>query len=247
MKKLLTVSLWLIASAACAQSDYEKSRATEAYEPIPKAVDTTRAVPSDAIVLFDGTSFSAWESAKEGNGAPASWALRDDSMEVVKGTGDIRTKQSFCDVQLHVEWMTPAVPADNPPQGQGRNNSGVFLQERYEVQVLDSYQAETYVNGQAGSIYKQTVPLVNASRPPQTWQTYDIIYRAPRFDAAGQVTDKARVTVLHNGVLIQNHVEIQGPTAWIGHPPYEAHDCAPLRLQDHGDAVRFRNIWVRPL
>ncbi|ESQ91741.1 cycloisomaltooligosaccharide glucanotransferase [Asticcacaulis sp. AC460] len=244
MKKLMILGLWAVATAACAQSDYDKSRATEVYTPVPKAVDTTGPMPSDAIVLFDGKNLDAWDAV---NGGAAKWTLGDGAVEVTKGTGDIRTKQNFCDVQLHVEWMTPAVPAENAPTGQGRNNSGVFLQERYEVQVLDSYQADTYVNGQAGSVYKQSVPLVNASRPPLTWQTYDIVYKAPKFDAAGKVSEKARITVLHNGVVVQNAFDIEGPTAWIGHPPYEKHDCAPIRLQDHGNPVRFRNIWVRPL
>ncbi|ESQ76397.1 DUF1080 domain-containing protein [Asticcacaulis sp. AC402] len=244
MKKVLILTLWAAATAACAQSDYDKSRATEVYAPVPRAVDTSGPVPSDAVVLFDGRNLEAWEAVK---GGAAKWKLVDGAVEATKGTGDIRTRQSFCDVQLHVEWMTPAVPAENAPTGQARNNSGVFLQERYEVQVLDSYKAETYVNGQAGSVYKQSVPLVNASRPPETWQTYDIVYKAPRFDAGGKVSEKARVTVLHNGVVVQNGFEIEGPTAWIGQPPYESHGCAPIRLQDHGDAVRFRNIWVRPL
>src|SRR5690606_26626101 len=146
---------------------------------------------------------------------------------------------------LHVEWMSPTDTEGR--EGQGRGNSGIFLQERYEVQVLDSYQNSTYPNGQAASIYKQHIPLANATRAPGVWQTYDIIYRAPRFTDQGALESPAYVTVLHNGVLVQNHVEVQGPTAWIGHPPYEAHGCASLQLQDHGDPVRFRNIWVRKL
>ncbi|MBW8880702.1 MAG: DUF1080 domain-containing protein [Asticcacaulis sp.] len=231
-----------------AQTDEEKSHATEVWSPVPKAVDILPGgMPSDASILFDGGALGAWESVK---GGPAGWDVADGAFIVHPGTGDIRTKQSFCDVQLHVEWMTPTTVTGKDGKeltSQQRNNSGVFLQERYEVQVLDSYNAATYVNGQAGSIYKQSIPLVNPARAPGEWQTYDIIYAAPKFDAAGAVTSKARITVLFNGVLVQNNFEIQGPTAWVGHPPYETHGCAPLRLQDHGNPIRFRNIWVRPL
>ena len=237
--------------AAPNQAAQEKLAAkTESWSPVPKAVDAPEGgIPSDAIRLFDGSSLDAWESAKPGNlGAKAPWTIEQRDLVVAPGTGDIRTKQGFCDVQLHVEWQVPS-PVDNGHEltGQDRNNSGIFLQELYEVQVLDSYKASTYVNGQAGSIYKQSIPLVNASRPPQTWQTYDIVYTAPRFAKTGKLTAPARITVLLNGVLVQNNFAIQGPTAWIGHPRYKAHGCAPLSLQDHGHAVRFRNIWIRPL
>jgi hypothetical protein len=166
-------------------------------------------------------------------------------MTVVKGTGDIRTTRRFGDCQLHVEWRTPPVATG---EGQGRGNSGVFLQERYEVQVLDSFDNRTYSNGQAASIYKQHIPLVNASRPPGEWQTYDIIYTAPRFADDGTVRRPAYMTVLHNGVLAQQHVEVKGTTVYIGQPRYEPHGAAePLRLQDHGDPVSYRNIWIREL
>ncbi len=167
-------------------------------------------------------------------------------MTVERGSGGIRTRQDFCDVQLYLEWRAPA--EIDGMQGQDRGNSGVFLQERYEIQVLDSYDNETYPNGQAASVYKQHIPLVNASRPPGEWQSYDILYTAPRFDESGELASPAYVTVLHNGVLAQHHVEIQGTTEWIGEPDYdEAHGCAPIYLQDHDAAVSFRNIWVREL
>lgn len=235
--------------AACAEDipDWKKAEATEVWSPMPAVVDAPEGkAPSDAIVLFDGTDLSAWRDDK---GGAARWTVSDGAMTVSKGGGDIFTRQDFCDVQLHVEWRTPAEVTQGGKEltGQGRHNSGVFLQDRYEVQVLDSYRAETYPNGQAGAVYKQSIPLVNASRAPGQWQVYDIIYRAPKFDAAGTVTRPATITVLHNGVLIQDHFEIKGPTVWIGTPPYEAHGCAPLRLQDHGNPVSFRNIWIRTL
>lgn len=246
IKRISFLALCLAASGACAQSDYEKSRATEVYAPVPAAVSINNGVPSDAVVLFDGANLDKWEAVK---GGAAAWKVAEGAVEATAGTGDIRTKDSFCDVQLHVEWQTPTTVTGKDGktlEGQARNNSGVFLQERYEVQVLDSYQAATYTNGQAGSIYKQSVPLVNASKAPGEWQTYDIIYTAPKFDGK-TLKSPGRVTVLHNGVLVQNNFEIKGPTAWIGKPPYEAHGCAPIRLQDHGNPVKFRNIWVRGL
>ena len=241
------VCFTVVTTPVVAQTDEEKSRATEVWAPVPKAVDVPASgLPSDAVVLL-GRDLNAWESIK---GGPAGWDIQGDAVTVHPGAGDIRTRASFCDVQLHVEWMTPTVTtgADGKElTSQQRNNSGVFMQERYEVQVLDSYKSATYVNGQAGSIYKQSIPLVNATRAPGQWQTYDIIYTAPKFDAGGSVTSKGRITVLHNGVLVQDKFEIEGPTAWIGHPAYEAHGCAPIRLQDHGNRISFRNIWVRPL
>jgi hypothetical protein len=167
-------------------------------------------------------------------------------MECVKGSGYVRTLQNFGDCQLHVEWATP-----NPPhgEGQGRGNSGVFLGlDRYETQVLDSYQSKTYADGSAGSIYGQYPPMVNASLPPGKWQTYDIIYTAPRFDESGKLLSPARETVIHNGVLIQNNVELVGPTGWLNRTPYVPHpEKQPISLQDHGNPVRYRNIWVREL
>jgi hypothetical protein len=198
--------------------------------------------PSDAIVLFDGRDLSKWRSA---DGSAAKWLVRDGYVEVAPGSGEIVSTDSFGDCQLHIEWATPSVVKG---EGQERGNSGVFLMGRYEVQVLDSYQNETYFHGQAGAVYKQYAPLVNASRPPGQWQTYDIIFKAPKFDEQGKVTDRARVTVLHNGVLIQNNVEIYGityndrPALYIAHPAEQ-----PLHLQDHGNPVRYQNIWVRRL
>ena len=166
-------------------------------------------------------------------------------MTVKPGTGSISTAAGFGDVQLHVEWRTPTEIAG---ESQGRGNSGVFLMERYEVQVLDSYENRTYSNGQAASIYKQHMPLVNASRAPGEWQTYNILFMAPRFGSNGSLERPARMTVLHNGVMVQNHVEIEGPTVFRGSPRYEAHaPKAPIQLQDHRNFVSYRNIWVREL
>lgn len=198
--------------------------------------------PSDAIVLFDGKDLSQWKSAKDGS--PAQWTVRD-GVATVNGTGSISTRQEFGDCQLHIEWRTPEKIEGT---GQGRGNSGVYLQSRYEIQVLDSYENKTYFHGQAGALYKQTAPLVNASRKPGEWQSYDIIFRAPRFDAAGNVVKAGVVTVLHNGVLIQDHVEILGASTHKGHPRYRAHPPKqPLMLQDHRNPVQFRNIWIREL
>lgn len=197
--------------------------------------------PSDAIVLFDGKDLSRWQGQ---NGAPARWTIRDGYVEVAPGAGEITTRDAFGDMQLHIEWATPAVPKG---EGQERGNSGVFLGP-YEIQILDSYDNKTYFHGQAGSIYKQHAPLVNASRKPGEWQTYDIVFHAPRFDEQGKVIDRARVTVLHNGVLIQNNAEIYGITYNDRPALYIAHDLRqPIRLQDHGNPMRFRNIWVRRL
>jgi hypothetical protein len=166
-------------------------------------------------------------------------------MTVVPGAGDIRTRRGFGDVQLHIEWRTPAEVSG---EGQGRGNSGIFLMERYELQVLDSYENRTYANGQAGAIYKQHIPLVNASRRPGEWQSYDVVFTAPRFGADGTLLNPAYMTVFHNGVLIQNHVALRGPTRYIGEPSYEAHaDRAALVLQDHGNPVSYRNIWLREI
>jgi hypothetical protein len=210
--------------------------------PIVTPGKTDNDAPSDAIVLFDGKDLSRWRSVK---GGEAKWAIKDGYVEVVPQTGDIATKEEFGDCQLHIEWATPA---EIKGEDQGRGNSGVFLMERYEVQVLDSFNNKTYYHGQAGAIYKQHAPLVNASRKPGEWQSYDIIFKAPKFDEQGKVIDRARITVLHNGVLIQNNVEIYGntfhdrPALYIAHPAK-----ASLKLQDHGDLVRYRNIWIRAL
>ena len=200
--------------------------------------------PSDAIILFDGKDLSAWESM---DGSEAKWTVEDGHFTVVARAGNIRTKRVFGSCQLHIEWRSPATV--NPQRtGQGRGNSGVFLQSRYEVQVLDGYENPTYTNGGVGSIYKQTPPLANASRRPGEWQTYDIIYIEPVFCAnKNEVISPARITVIHNGVLIHHNVAIEGNTEYIGLPAYRPHGRLPLMLQDHGDPVSFRNIWIRDL
>jgi hypothetical protein len=171
--------------------------------------------------------------------------IENGELVVVRGKGDIQSKLAFGDAQFHIEWSAPTAIVG---EGQGRGNSGFFLMGMYEVQVLDSYESKTYTNGQAASIYKQHPPLVNATRPPGEWNYYDIIFKAPRFDKNGMVTSPATITVLHNGVLVQNNVILRGPTEYIGIPNYKAHaDALPIKLQDHGNPVRFRNIWVRPL
>jgi hypothetical protein len=221
-----------------------KPEDTEVWEPEPAIVTPGEdgSAPSDATVLFDGTDLSMWASSA---GGPAEWRLEDGVMTVVPGVGDIETRPAFGDVQLHIEWRTPQrVEGD----GQGRGNSGVFLMGLYEVQVLDSYENRTYSNGQAGAIYKQHIPLVNVSRAPGEWQSYDILFRGPRFDGSGNLQQPAVFTVLHNGVLIQYHVESSGPMTYRGLPEYSAHaDRLPLNLQDHGNPVSYRNIWIREL
>ena len=222
---------------------------TEVWTPVPPVVTVAPAsaplaAPSDALVLLGANSadLAQWRSVNSGQAAE--WSLQDGELTVKPGSGDIQTVEKFCDIQLHLEWRAPK--PDPAKTGQLRNNSGIFLQDKYEIQILDSYQNPTYPNGQAGSVYKQTVPLVNAMRPDGQWQQYDIIYRAPRFEGSKRLS-AGFVTVLHNGVLVQNHTEILGTTEWTGPPQQPAHGCAPLKLQDHGDQVSFRNIWVRKL
>ncbi len=208
----------------------------------PPAQRLPVAPPPGAIVLFDGRDLSWWE---KGDGSPAAWKLVDGAMEVVPGSGGIRTRVGFGDVRLHIEWASP-----NPVRGTGqdRGNSGVFFQGTYEVQVLDSYRADTYADGQAGAIYGQYPPRVNVSRPPGEWQSYDIEFHRPRFDSTGVVVSPARMTVRHNGVLIHDDQALLGPTSNGRRAPYAAHaDALPISLQDHGHLVRFRNIWVQPL
>jgi hypothetical protein len=191
--------------------------------------------PSDAVILFDGKDLSAWENGDQ-------WKV-EDGVAIVQKT-DITTKQSFGDCQLHIEWSAPT-PATG--SGQHRGNSGVFLMDRYEMQVLDSFDNETYFDGQAGAIYKQTPPMVNAMRPPGEWNTYDIFWTAPVFNADGSLKSPAYITALHNGVLVLNHFEIKGNTPFLAAPTYEAHGKLPIRLQDHDSPLRFRNIWVREI
>ena len=199
--------------------------------------------PSDAVILFDGSNLDAWVDF---DGNSTKWVINDGALECVPSSGYVRTLQSFGDCQLHIEWATPADPEGS---SQGRGNSGVFFgMGQYEVQVLDSYQNKTYSDGSASSVYGQYPPLVNVCKGPGEWQTYDILYTAPRFKACGELESPARLTVFHNGVLTQNNVTLTGPTAWIGRPAYSAHqEKMPIALQDHGNPVRYRNIWVREL
>lgn len=209
----------------------------------PPAGSWSVAPPGDAMVLFGGSDLGHWQ--KENNGGAAGWKVENGYVEVVPGAGGIASRDKFGDAQLHIEWMAP-LPAVG--ESQERGNSGVFLMGRYEVQVLDSYENRTYADGQAAAVYGQYPPLVNVSRPPGEWQSYDIIFHRPRFDASGKVTSPARMTVLHNGVLVQDNVVLSGPTAHQRRPPYEKHeDRLPMSLQDHGTKVRYRNIWIRDL
>lgn len=226
---------------------------TEVWTPVPPVVTAPGPgiqipAPSDAIVLFDGASLDEWVSSTDGS--PAGWIVADGHMTVNKSTGDIRTRRSFRDFQIHIEWR---IPDGITGEGQARGNSGLFLSTAgtgYELQILDSYQNETYVNGMAGSVYKQSIPLVNASRPPGQWQTYDVVWRAPRFDAKGALLTPARITVFFNGVLVQDNFELHGETRYRGPPEYTPYESAPILLQAHQDPsppISFRNIWLREL
>ncbi len=237
---------WALSGLAYAADHPPEPKDTEQWTPVPPRVTPGAkpgAAPSDAIVLFDGRNLDAWKSAKAD--APAGWKVVNGEMVIAPGTGDIQTREKFGDVQLHVEWYTPRLPPDKVNQDRG--NSGVFLQDVYEVQVLDTFENKTYVNGQAGSVYKQYPPLVNPGLPAEHWQTYDIVFTAPRFAADGALLSPARVTVLFNGVLVQNDVALKGGTTYIGAPIYQPHGDMPLRLQDHSHEVRYRNIWLRKL
>ncbi len=243
---LLTSPIW---AQVPPENKHMKPGDTEYYKPVPKVVTPDGFVstppPSDAIVLFDGRNLNKWESAK--TGGPAQWNVANGVMTVKPGTGSIQTKQKFEDFQLHIEWRTPPVSKDIGSKSQQRGNSGVFLQSLYEIQVLDSYKSKTYVNGQAGSIYKQFPPLVNACRPPGKWQSYDVIFKAPHFNDDGSLKSPARVTVFQNGILIQNNAKLKGRTLYIGHSYYKKHGPSPLKLQDHHNPVSYRNIWIRKL
>lgn len=222
--------------------DLERPKPTVIDPGTPGTEDQPGRPPADAVVLFDGTSLDAWQTPE---GEPAKWKVADGYFEVVPGEGGIQTRQGFGDVQLHIEWAAPDPPVG---EGQDRGNSGVFLMNQYEVQVLNSYENETYADGQAAAIYGQYPPLVNAMRAPGEWNTYDIIFHRPRFDEDGAVTDSATVTVIHNGVLVQDHEVLTGPSGHHARPPYAAHaDALPISLQDHDHPVRFRNVWVREL
>ena len=243
MKNLaLVLSLSAASLAAMAMQPKEKA------EPQPKVITPGAAstdAPSDAIVLFDGTSLDAWQLP---DGKPAGWKLDTPAAKgagMTMAGGSIITKKNFGSCQIHLEFATPTNPTGS---GQDRGNSGVYLQGRYEVQVLDSFKSETYPDGQCAAVYKQHAPLVNACREPGQWQTYDIIFTAPRFSADGKLQSPAYLTVLHNGVLVQNHFPLEGTTAWDRPPQYTAHAAKePLVLQNHGNPVRYRNIWLREL
>ncbi len=219
---------------------------TEYYSPVPNEVtpgSVPYSNPSDAIVLFSGKDATAWKSAKTGN--ESEWTLADGILSVAPGKGDLETKQKFGSFQLHIEWR---IPASVTGSGQERGNSGIYLQGLYELQVLDSYHQQTYVDGQAGSIYKQAIPLVNACRKPGEWQAYDIVFTAPVFSPDKRVLYPARVTVFQNGVLVLNDFHIQGPTQYIGIPAYKYYDgTGPILLQDHHNPTSFKNIWIREL
>lgn len=246
--KLIPLALFIAAVGFAADNDnLPAPELTEVWTPVPPIVTApANGIPSDAIVLFDGKNLDAWESGKkETVGQPAPWKLEEGAVVVVPKSGEIRTKAAFGDVQLHLEFRTPAKVVG---EGQGRGNSGVFFMDLYELQVLDSYNNKTYTNGQVASVYKQHVPLVNAARPPGEWQTYDAVFIAPRFSADGKLVSPARLTVFHNGVLAQYNVEIKGPTVFRGPPAYSAHAAKlPLSLQDHNNPTAFRNIWVREI
>ena len=251
---LSTLILVMSAQLASAQKPKGKPEDTEVWKPEPKVVTPGAdgsAAPSDAIVLFDGKNLDEWVNVKDGS--PASWTVADGVITVNKKTGNIETKRKFHNYQLHLEWLEPP---DIAGQGQARGNSGLFLASTgpgdagYELQILDSYNNNTYVNGMAASIYKQSIPLANAMRKPGEWQVYDIVWTAPTFDASGKLQTPAYVTAFHNGVLVQNHCELKGETLYIGTPIYKPFDGAPIKLQSHGDPskpISFRNIWIREL
>jgi len=254
----LTLTAIGVVAAPVARAQHQaqqiKPGETEVWQPVPAVVtpsETPGAPPSDAIVLFDGKNEDEWVSAQDHT--PAKWIVADGLLTVAKSTGNIETRRHFHNYQLHVEWR---IPADITGTGQGRGNSGVFLASTgpgdagYELQVLDGYNNPTYVNGMVGSIYKQSIPLVNAARKPGEWQSYDVVWTAPVFNADGSLKTPAYVTVLYNGVLVQNHFELKGETLYIGKPFYKAFDGAAIKLQAHGDKsepMSFRNIWVREL
>ena len=258
--KLQLLSLiWLLCVAgvvAAQQQQQMKPEETEIWTPVPAVVTpgaTDAEPPSDAIVLFDGKNLDQWVNAQ--TGTPAEWVVRDGILTVKKapGIGNIQTKRTFKNFQLHVEWR---IPENITGSGQARGNSGIFLastgpnDDGYELQVLDNYNNPTYVNGQAGAIYKENPPLVNANRKPGQWQTYNIVWTAPTFNDDGSLKTPAYVTVFFNGVLVQNHFQLIGQSLFIGKPFYKKYDRAPIKLQAHGDKsepISFRNIWVREL
>ncbi|UCF43093.1 MAG: DUF1080 domain-containing protein [Planctomycetota bacterium] len=245
VKLLLPALCFILMAAATGCESRHRWGVHDTGRPLPEVVAASKypgQPPSDAIVLFNGKDLSQWESAKDGG--RAKWKVEDGYMEVVKETGDIRTKQSFGSCQLHVEWATPAKVSG---KSQDSGNSGVYLMSKYEVQVLNTYKNRTYADGMAGAMYGQSPPLVNVCRAPGEWQSYDIIFRRPVFKGK-KLVKRASITVLHNGVLVQDNFEIEGVTVWKKRAKYEAHAAKlPLLLQDHGNPVRYRNIWIREL
>lgn len=257
MKKRLFLFLTCLPLSVTSVLAQEKMKPedTEYYSPVPQVVTPGKScgdAPSDAIILFDGKNLDQWVLTNDTT-KKADWFVKKGIITVNKHSGNIQTKQSFMDYQLHLEWREPK---DIEGSGQARGNSGLFLastgkgDDGYELQILDNYNNSTYVNGQAGAVYKQYPPLVNANFPPGVWQTYDVIWTAPRFNEDGSLKSPARVTAFFNGILIQNNVELKGPTRYIGIPKYKPHGPSPIKLQAHGDKskpISFRNIWVRPL
>ncbi len=252
--RILSVLLFSSISIAAIAQQKGDPKATEYYTPVPKVVTPggNHSAPSDAVILFDGKNLDEWVLEKDGK-TPADWIVADNVITVNKKSGDIQTKKMFTDFQLHIEYR---IPSNITGEGQARGNSGVFMAALkegaggYELQVLDNYKNTTYVNGQAGSIYKQNPPLVNACLPPGEWQSYDVIWTAPKFNEDGSVKSPARITAIHNGVLVQNNFELKGDTPYIGQPSYHKHGPAPIKLQAHGDKsepISYRNIWLREL
>ncbi len=240
MKIICTVAVLLNASLAIlAQQD--NAKLTEVYTPVPPKIYFKNNIPTDAVVLFNGKDLNQWQGK---DAKPAQWIVKEGAFTVTPGTGDIFTKEKFSDQQLHLEFR---IPADVKGEGQDRGNSGVFIMGEYEIQILDCYENKTYSNGQTAAVYKQSIPLANACKKSGEWQNYDIIFQAPKFKSDGTIDTPAFVTVLHNGILVQNHYEIKGKTMYIGAPIYTAHEAKPLSLQDHNHKVSFRNIWVRKL
>jgi hypothetical protein len=236
--RTLVTLLIMVGTTINVSSQPEKKDQTHAEPKVITPGNDTSA-PSDAIILFDGTSFSQWCDDKNGE---VKWGVENGEMTVVKGTGPIYTKLSFGDCQLHIEWRTPETVVG---EGQGRGNSGVIFQRRYELQVLDSYENQTYFDGQAGSIYNQSAPLVNACRKPGEWQTYDVVFMAPHYNSNGELEIPPRITVFQNGVLVQNNFVIKGVS--MPRVTYDAYHKGQLQLQDHGNPVSYRNIWIREL
>jgi hypothetical protein len=245
MKKLI-LALGLLPTLAVAQpAPLPKPELTEFWSPVPRKVEPGAMPgqpPADAIMLFNGRDLTGWETV---GGSAAQWNIENGEMVIPAKATSIQTLQKFGDCQLHVEWMVPVLLPDR--KGQDRGNSGIYLQGLYEVQVLDSYDNPTYVNGQAGSIYKQSVPLVNALKRAPAWQSYDILYTAPRFYQDGSLAEPARITILLNGIVVQNNFAILGPTEYRGMPQYKAHGDGPLMLQAHNNPVHYRNLWIRKL